>query len=69
MLCTLTKYVTPIVEFVMPKSEARRLLGAYNTVYELNMSDETIESALMRSTKSENVVIDDLLKILSRTNQ
>ena len=54
----------------MPINEARRLLAAYNTVYELNIPEETIENALtMCISKTGNVIIDDLLKILSKTSQ
>jgi len=50
----------------LPKDEARRLITAYNTVYELNVPDHIIEEGLTRCTLKGNVVIDDLLKVLSR---
>lgn len=54
-------------EFTLPKDEARSLIKAYNTVYELNISNEVIEDALNRCQKG-NIIIDDLLKVLSKVN-
>jgi hypothetical protein len=50
----------------LPKDEARRLITAYNTVYELNIPETSIEDGLNRCSLKGNVVIDDLLKVLSR---
>lgn len=55
-------------DFVLPKEEARRLITAYNTVYELNIPEQVIEEGLSRCSLKGNVVIDDLLKVLSRNS-
>ncbi len=52
----------------MPKDQARDLISAYNTVYELQIPRETIEDGLNRCTLKGNVKIDDLLKVLSTSN-
>jgi hypothetical protein len=55
------------VEFSLPKEEAAKLITAYNTVYELNISNEQINHGLNRCTNQKgNIVIDDLLKVLSK---
>jgi hypothetical protein len=55
------------VEFSLPKDEARQLISAYNTVYELAIPNESIENGLIRCTNLKgNIVIDDLLKMLSQ---
>ncbi len=55
------------MEFSLPKEEAAKLITAYNTVYELNISNEQINHGLNRCTNQKgNIVIDDLLKVLSK---
>jgi len=54
------------IEFALPKDEARELVNAYNTVYDLKVPDYTIEEGLHKCTKKGNVIIDDLLKVLSK---
>jgi hypothetical protein len=54
------------VEFVMHKDEAKQLISAYNTVYELNIPESAIDEGLVKSTLKGNVVIDNLLKFLSK---
>jgi hypothetical protein len=56
----------PTVEFVLPRDEAKRLISAYNTVYELNIPEQVIDDGLSRSTLKGNIVIDNLLKVLSK---
>jgi hypothetical protein len=51
----------------MSKDEARSLTKAYNNVYELNIPNEIIEESLNQSNNGI-VVIDDLLKNLSKIN-
>jgi hypothetical protein len=52
----------------LPKDQARDLISAYNTVYELQIPREIIEDGLNRCTLKGNVKIDDLLKVLSTSN-
>ena len=51
---------------MLPKEEANRLINAYNTVYELKISDQIIQQGLNKCTRKGNVLIDDLLKILAK---
>lgn len=50
----------------MPRDEARRLITAYNTVYDLKISDNVIEDGLAKCTRKGNVLIDDLLKVIAK---
>ncbi len=50
----------------MHKDEAKQLISAYNTVYELNIPESAIDEGLVKSTLKGNVVIDNLLKFLSK---
>lgn len=51
----------------MPRDEAKKLITAYNTVYELSIPYELIEDGLARCINLKgHVVIDDLLKVLSK---
>lgn len=51
----------------MPKDEAKKLITAYNTVYDLSISNNIIEDGLMRCTNIKGyILIDDLLKVLSK---
>ncbi|CAF0759039.1 unnamed protein product [Brachionus calyciflorus] len=54
------------IEFVLPKDEARRLITAYNTVYELSIPEATIEEGLTINTVKGNVLIDNLIKFLAK---
>lgn len=57
------------VDFVLPKEEARNLIKAYNKVFELNIPNNVLEDGLNNCQKGPtNVVIDDLLKFLSKPN-
>ena len=62
-----TSYYALLVEFSMPRDEAKKLITAYNTVYELSIPYELIEDGLARCINLKgHVVIDDLLKVLSK---
>ena len=51
----------------MPKDEAKKLITAYNTVYDLSIPHQIIEEGLSRCMNSKgNILIDDLLKVLSK---
>ncbi|RNA12309.1 hypothetical protein BpHYR1_016564 [Brachionus plicatilis] len=56
------------IEFALPKDEARRLITAYNTVYDLNIPEALIEDGLAINTVKGNVVIDNLIKFLAKVN-
>lgn len=55
-------------EFSLPTDEARSLIKAYNMVYELKIPHEVIEDGLTKCQSGNMLVIDDLLKVLSKVN-
>jgi len=55
-------------DFTLPIDEARSLVKAYNTVYELQMPHNVIEDALQKCKRGNVLLIDEVLKVLSKNN-
>ena len=55
-------------DFTRPIDEARSVVKAYNTVYELQMPHNVIEDALQKCKRGNVLLIDEVLKVLSKNN-